>query len=127
MTFVAASGKDASSQPQTLQRSLTWVHAFWFAAGTPALVLFSIGAIAATVGNVSPLVWFLSISFGFLQCFTYAEIASMYPHKSGGASVYGAIAWVRYGKLLGPISVWSNWFSWSLFWPSEQGWARATS
>jgi amino acid transporter len=113
MTFVAASGKDASSQPQTLQRSLTWVHAFWFAAGTPALVLFSIGAIAATVGNVSPLVWFLSISFGFLQCFTYAEIASMYPHKSGGASVYGAIAWVRYGKLLGPISVWSNWFSWS--------------
>jgi amino acid transporter len=113
MTFVAASGKDALSQPQTLQRSLTWVHAFWFAAGTPALVLFSIGAIAATVGNVSPLVWFLSISFGFLQCFTYAEIASMYPHKSGGASVYGAIAWVRYGKLLGPISVWSNWFSWS--------------
>lgn len=113
MAYVATSGKDALSQPQTLQRSLTWVHAFWFAAGTPALVLFSIGAIAATVGNVSPLVWFLSISFGFLQCFTYAEIASMYPHKSGGASVYGAIAWVRYGKLLGPISVWSNWFSWS--------------
>jgi amino acid transporter len=113
MTLVAEAGKDALSPPQTLQRSLTWVHAFWFAAGTPALVLFSIGAIAATVGNVSPLVWFLSISFGFLQCFTYAEIASMYPHKSGGASVYGAIAWVRYGKLLGPISVWSNWFSWS--------------
>ena len=113
MAYVATSGKDALSQPQTLQRSLTWVHAFWFAAGTPALVLFSIGAIAATVGNVSPLVWFLSITFGFLQCFTYAEIASMYPHKSGGASVYGAIAWVRYGKLLGPISVWSNWFSWS--------------
>jgi amino acid transporter len=99
--------------PQTLQRSLNWSHAFWFAAGTPALVLFSIGAIAATVGNVSPLVWFLSISFGFIQCFTYAEIAGMFPHKSGGASVYGAIAWVRYGKLLGPISVWSNWFSWS--------------
>lgn len=115
MTFVTAPGGQALSQPQTqtLQRSLSWTHAFWFAAGTPALVLFSIGAIAATVGNVSPLVWFLSISFGFLQSFTYAEIASMYPHKSGGASVYGAIAWVRYGKLLGPISVWSNWFSWS--------------
>ncbi len=113
MSIAESAGASASPQPHTLQRSLTWVHAFWFAAGTPALVLFSIGAIAATVGNVSPLVWFLSISFGFLQCFTYAEIASMYPHKSGGASVYGAIAWVRYGKLLGPISVWSNWFSWS--------------
>ncbi len=113
MTFAASANNDALNPPQTLQRSLSWSHAFWFAAGTPALVLFSIGAIAATVGNVSPLVWFLSISFGFLQSFTYAEIASMYPHKSGGASVYGAIAWVRYGKLLGPISVWSNWFSWS--------------
>jgi len=113
MNLATSADTPELSQPQTLQRSLSWTHAFWFAAGTPALVLFSIGAIAATVGNVSPLVWFLSISFGFLQCFTYAEIASMYPHKSGGASVYGAIAWVRYGKLLGPISVWSNWFSWS--------------
>ena len=105
MNSAASTDTSDLSQPRTLQRTLSWTHAFWFAAGTPALVLFSIGAIAATVGNVSPLVWFLSISFGFLQCFTYAEIASMYPHKSGGASVYGAIAWVRYGKLLGPISV----------------------
>lgn len=97
----------------TLKRTLGWSHAFWFAAGTPALVLFSVGAIAATAGNVSPLVWTISIIFGFLQAFTYAEISAMYPHKSGGASVYGALAWVRYGKLLGPISVWSNWFSWS--------------
>ncbi|MGE4251181.1 MAG: APC family permease [Parvibaculaceae bacterium] len=111
--MVDATGGTAIPVPQTLQRSISWTHAFWFAAGTPALVLFSIGAIAATVGNVSPLIWFVSILFGFLQSFTYAEIASMYPHKSGGASVYGAIAWVRYGKLLGPISVWSNWFSWS--------------
>ena len=97
----------------SLVRTLDWSHAFWFAAGTPALVLFSIGAIAATVGNISPLVWTISIIFGFVQAFTYAEISSMYPHKSGGASVYGALAWVRYGKMLGPISVWSNWFSWT--------------
>lgn len=97
----------------SLLRTLNWTHAFWFAAGTPALVLFSIGAVAATAGNVSPMVWTISILFGFLQAFTYAEISSMYPHKSGGASVYGALAWVRYGKMLGPISVWSNWFSWT--------------
>lgn len=100
-------------QSHSLVRTLNWTHAFWFAAGTPALVLFSVGAIAATVGNISPLVWTISIIFGFLQAFTYAEISSMYPHKSGGASVYGALAWVRYGKMLGPISVWSNWFSWT--------------
>jgi len=109
----AAAGRAGAADNYSLVRTLDWTHAFWFAAGTPALVLFSVGAIAATSGNISPLVWTISILFGFVQAFTYAEISSMYPHKSGGASVYGALAWVRYGKMLGPISVWSNWFSWT--------------
>ena len=68
----------------------------------PALVLFSIGAIAATVGKLSWLVWAVSIAFGFIQSFTYAEIAGLFPNKSGGASIYGAIAWVRYAKVIAP-------------------------
>lgn len=96
-----------------LIRSLTWVDAFWVTSGVPALVLFTIGPIAATAGNISVAVWTASIVMGFVQAFTYGEIASLFPHKSGGASVYGAIAWVRYSKLLAPISVWCNWFAWS--------------
>ena len=79
----------------------------------PPLVLFSIGAVAAIVGNLSWIVWTASIIMGFIQSFTYAEIAGLFPNKSGGTSVYGAIAWVRYGKLIAPISVWCNWFAWS--------------
>jgi amino acid transporter len=101
------------TQKFELHRTLNWTHAFWIASGTPVLVLFSIGAIASAVGNISPLVWIVSMFIGFIQCFTYAEISGLFPNKSGGASVYGAIAWVRYGKMLGPISVWANWFSWS--------------
>ncbi|NCA23352.1 MAG: APC family permease [Betaproteobacteria bacterium] len=97
----------------SLQRKIDWTGAFWVASGVPALVLFSIGAIAATVGKPSWLVWALSIGFGFIQAFTYAEIAGLFPHKSGGASVYGAVAWVRYSKFIAPISVWCNWFAWS--------------
>lgn len=96
-----------------LHRSITWVGAFWVAAGVPALVLFSIGGIAATVGVPSWFVWTISVIFGFLQAFTYAEIAGLFPSKSGGASVYGATAWLRYGKLIAPISVWCNWLAWS--------------
>src|SRR6185369_191445 len=81
--------------------------------GVPALVLFSIGAIAATVGAPSWFVWALSMIMGFSQSFTYAEIAGLFPNKSGGASVYGAIAWVRYSKLTAPLSTWCNWFAWS--------------
>lgn len=96
-----------------LKRSITWFDAFCIVSGVPALVLFSIGAIAATVGNPSWLVWTVSIIIGFLQSFVYAEIAGLFPNKSGGASIYGAIAWVRYGKMFAPISVWCNWFAWS--------------
>jgi amino acid transporter len=103
--------KGTGTQP-SLQRKITWTGAFWVSSGVPALVLFSIGAVAA-VGKPAWLVWTVSILFGFLQAFTYAEIAGLFPGKSGGASIYGAVAWVRYSKVLAPVSVWCNWFAWS--------------
>jgi amino acid transporter len=96
-----------------LERGIDWTGAFWVASGVPPLVLFSIGAVAATVGKLSWLIWAASIALGFVQSFTYAEIAGLFPNKSGGTSVYGAIAWVRYSKVIAPISVWCNWFAWS--------------
>ena len=96
-----------------LQRTLSWTGAFWIASGVPALVLFSIGTIAATIGTPSVLVWTVSIAFGLIQSFVWAEIAGLFPTKSGGASVYGAMAWVRYSKFVAPVSVWCNWLAWS--------------
>jgi amino acid transporter len=96
-----------------LERGIDWTGAFWVASGVPPLVLFSIGAVAATVGKLSWVIWTLSIVMGFIQSFTYAEIAGLFPNKAGGTSIYGAIAWVRYGKLVAPVSVWCNWFAWS--------------
>ena len=96
-----------------LERGIDWTGAFWVASGVPPLVLFGIGAVAATVGKLSWVVWAASIAMGFIQSFTYAEIAGLFPNKAGGTSIYGAIAWVRYGKVVAPISVWCNWFAWS--------------
>lgn len=96
-----------------LHRTITWKHAFWLAAGAPALVLFTLGPVSSTAGPLSPVVWIVSACCALLQAFAYAEISGMFPNKSGGASVYGAVAWVRYGKILGPISVWVNWLAWS--------------
>jgi len=96
-----------------LHRALDWKGAFWVAAGVPPLVLFSIGGIAGTTGKLAFVVWMVSMLMGFSQSFTYAEIAGMFGNKSGGASVYGATAWLRYSKLVAPLSVWCNWFAWS--------------
>src|SRR6201991_1453140 len=96
-----------------LHRTIDWKGAFWVASGVPALVLFSIGGIAGTVGIPAYAVWAVSMLFGLVQSFTYAEIAGLFPNKSGGASVYGAAAWLKYGKFIAPLSVWCNWFAWS--------------
>ena len=104
------SGRSSSGE---LVRSIDWKGAFWVASGVPALVLFSIGGIAGTTGKVAFRVWTVSMVMGFIQSFTYAEIAGLFPNKSGGASIYGAAAWVRYSKLIAPLSVWCNWFAWS--------------
>src|ERR1700691_5460271 len=112
-TAEVVAGEAVAKSGAGLERGIDWTGAFWVASGVPPLVLFSIGAVASIVGNLSWIVWTASIIMGFIQSFTYAEIAGLFPHKSGGSSVYGAIGWVRYGKLIAPISVWCNWFAWS--------------
>jgi len=97
----------------TLQRTIGWKGAFWVASGVPPLVLFSIGGIAGTVGTPAIAIWTVSMLLGFIQSFTYAEISGLFPNKSGGASVYGATAWLRYGKFIAPLSVWCNWIAWT--------------
>lgn len=112
----ASTADDASSavaQYATLRREISWKGSFWLASGVSGFVLFTIGAIAATVGKPAWVVWLVSITFGFLQAFTYAEIAGLFSHKSGGLSIHGAVAWVRYSKFIAPLTVWCNWIAWS--------------
>jgi len=109
MTSVTASGAEVGG----LQRTIDWRGAFWVASGVPALVLFSIGGIGGIGGTAAFAIWTVSMLFGFIQSFTYAEIAGLFPNKSGGASVYGAAAWLKYGKFIAPLSVWCNWLAWT--------------
>jgi amino acid transporter len=96
-----------------LARTLTWFDGFSIALGVPALLLFSVGSIVVLTGTLSPLIWIVSVSIGLLQAFIFAEMASLFPHKSGGHSLYGAEAWRRVNRFLPPMTVWGNWFAWS--------------
>jgi amino acid transporter len=76
VAIVESDGSEAASGGGLI-RSLDWKGAFWVAAGVPPLVLFSIGGIAGTTGKLAFVVWIISMVMGFLQSFTYAEIAGM--------------------------------------------------
>ncbi|ACC72449.1 APC family permease [Paraburkholderia phymatum] len=103
----------AAHEGHALQRGLTWKDAFWVTSGVPGGVLFTIGGVSATIGQPAWSIWVAAILMGLIQSATYAEISGLFPHKSGGASVYGAMAWVRYSKTIAPVSVWCNWLAWS--------------
>jgi amino acid transporter len=109
----AAEQGTGHGEAHSLQRGLTWKDAFWVTSGVPGGILFTIGGVSATIGQPAWLVWIAAILMGLIQSATYAEISGLFPHKSGGASVYGAMAWVRYTKTLAPVSVWCNWLAWS--------------
>jgi amino acid transporter len=96
-----------------LARTLTWFDGFSIALGVPALLLFSVGSIVVLTGTLSPLIWIVSVSIGLLQAFVFAEMAGLFPKKSGGHSLYGAEAWRRVNRFLPPMTVWGNWFAWS--------------
>ena len=113
MSVSSATTSTTTTGEHALKRAIDWRGAFWVASGVPALVVFSIGGIAGTVGIPAYSVWIVSMIMGFIQSFTYAEIAGLFPNKSGGASVYGAAAWLRYGKFIAPLSVWCNWIAWT--------------
>lgn len=113
MTSIAPTAAETATAHQQLHRTISWTGAFWVASGVPALVLFSIGGIGGVGGTAAFAIWIVSMLMGFIQSFTYAEIAGLFPNKSGGASVYGAAAWLKYGKFIAPLSVWCNWLAWT--------------
>ena len=96
-----------------LARSLTWWDGFSIALGVPVLLIFSVGSIVVLDGTLSPLIWVVSVTIGFLQAFLFAEMAGLFPHKSGGHSLYGSEAWRRRNRFVPPMNVWGNWFAWS--------------
>ncbi len=102
-----------ASPTDGMPRDVDWKQVVFIAAGVPALVLFSMGGISATIGAPAWLVWTISVLFGFAQSFTYAEIAGLHPSKTGGTAVHGATAWIRYSPILAPLSLWSNWLAWT--------------
>jgi amino acid transporter len=103
----------ASRMNTNMRRDLSWVGAFFVAAGVPALVLFQMGGVSGTLGPVAVLAWTVSVLIGFVDAFTYAEIAGLHPKKSGGTAVHGATAWIRYVKPAAGISLWCNWLAWT--------------
>lgn len=83
------------------------------ASGVPALVLVSMGPVAALAGTPSVLVWGLSALMGFLMALAFAELAAASPHLTGGIGILAARTLRDRHPALAVVAQWSYWFGWS--------------
>src|SRR5215211_155228 len=113
-SIIEESGARQVAVPETeLVRAIRWYDAFWIASGVPALLVFSVGYVAILNGPVSVVIWIAAVLIGLAMAFVYAELAGMFPEKSGGPPVFGAQAWKRNLKPIAPLNIWGYWFAWS--------------
>lgn len=111
MSTTTLSATTAAPAAPILARSVTWKSAFVVSLGGALLIATSLGAIAGDLGPASVFVWSLIVGIGILQCLMVAEMASMYPNKSGGTAVYTHEAFRKW-PIVGAIANWGYWCGW---------------
>ena len=104
----------AEVEARQLLKAMSWWDGFMIALANPGFLVAALGGSIAGLGTTGALVmWLISVLLGSMQNNIYAELATMFPDKSGGISVYAHEAWRRYFLPIGPLATFGYWFAWS--------------
>jgi amino acid transporter len=96
-------------------RRLTWRGGFWLAFVVPVGGLLTVGYEIGALGAYGALAVWLGVSvIALLQNHIFAELAGMFPAKSGGISLYASDIWGRYFAPIGGVLGVGYWAGWSL-------------
>src|SRR3954468_21625153 len=113
-------GKDAcmaiaAVEERELLKAMTWWDGFVVALANPGFLIGSLGASISALGTTGAFVlWTISICLGALQNNIHAELAAMFPSKSGGIALYAHEAWRKYFTPIGPLATFGYWIGWSV-------------
>ena len=104
----------AEVEERQLLKAMTWWDGFVVALANPGFLIAALGASIGVLGTTGAFVlWTVSVLLGALQNNVYAEMATMFPEKAGGISLYAHEAWRKYLSLVGPVVTFGYWFAWS--------------
>ena len=93
----------AEVEERQLLKAMTWWDGFVVALANPAFLIAALGASIGALGTTGAFVlWTISITLGALQNNVHAELAGMFPSKSGGIALYAHQAWRKYLTLHRP-------------------------
>lgn len=104
----------AQVEERQLLKAMTWWDGFVVALANPGFLIAALGASIGALGTTGAFVlWTVSVCLGALQNNIYAELATMFPNKTGGIALYAHEAWRKYLTLIGPLATFGYWFAWS--------------
>jgi amino acid transporter len=105
----------AEVEERQLLKAMTWWDGFVVALANPGFLIAALGASIGALGTTGAFVlWSISITLGALQNNIHAELAGMFPSKSGGVALYAHEAWRKYLTLIGPLATFGYWIGWSV-------------
>src|SRR5262245_66415378 len=95
--IVAVAVATAEVEERHLLKTLRWYDGFVIALANPGFLLGSLGYSVADLGGWgATLLWGISAFVAIFINTIYSELASMFPEKSGGLSLYAHEAWRKY-------------------------------
>jgi amino acid transporter len=104
----------AEVEERQLLKAMGWWDGFVVALANPGFLIAALGASIGVLGTTGAFVlWTISVLLGALQNNVYAEMATMFPEKAGGISLYAHEAWRKYLAFIGPVATFGYWFAWS--------------
>ena len=93
---------------------LRWTDGFVFALTMPAALIATLGySVGALGGWTAVALWGTSMVIAVAANWIYSELAAMFPHLSGGISLYAHEAWRGRLEVAGPIASFGYWFAWT--------------
>ncbi|SEB66204.1 APC family permease [Rhodococcus koreensis] len=100
---------------ESMVRALTWRDGFVFALNMPIGLFLTLGYTVGAIGGWTAIaIWGVACALALLQNNLFAEMAAMFPNRSGGISVYAYEGWKRHFAPLGAIAAFGYWMGWSL-------------
>jgi amino acid transporter len=96
-------------------KSMSWWDGFVVALANPGFLIAALGYSIGALGTGGAIIlWTISVLVGALQNNIYAEMATMFPEKSGGLAIYAHEAFRKYTNFVGPVVAFGYWMGWTV-------------
>lgn len=104
-----------ASESQHMRKTLTWRDGFAIALVIPNGLFVTFGYLIGVIGAWTAIaIWTVATFVALLQNALFAELAAMFPGKSGGVARYAMEGWRKYFAPLGAVAAFGYWMGWSL-------------